>query len=149
MRGIMITFSGEKFDIDMLSLSELSNYKINIIQKYNVISKRGRYRGQLSPYGLCTIHTIESELHNLFNILCNCPDIIVKSKLKEIEIAYKPKYDTYPIINYVKEKKFDKILSKKLSFINSILVKNTGRNSKNFFKIKRTINKLIYKNKKK
>lgn len=148
MRGIMITFSGEKFDIDILSLSELSKYKINIIQKYNEISKRGRYKGQLSPYGLCTIHTIESELHNLFNILCNCPDLIIKSKVKEIEIAYKPKYDTFEIINYVKEKKFDKILSKKLSFVNSLLVKNIGwrkymlicnwgRNSKKFFKLKR------------
>ena len=67
----MITFSGEKFDVDMLSLSELANYKINFIQRYNFISKRGRYRGELSPYGLCTIHTVESELHNLFNILCN------------------------------------------------------------------------------
>ncbi len=68
--------------------------------------------------------------------------------MKEIEIAYKPKYDTFEIINYVKEKKFDKILSKKLSFVNSLLVKNIGwrkymlicnwgRNSKKFFKLKR------------
>lgn len=115
-KTIDIILSGDKFKPSSLCL------ETKILAEYGSISKRGRYKGKPSPYGLAyMIIPLDSLTETLDNLVSNINDL-KQSGVSDVELdSVFWDDEKSDFLNYKKSEKVTKLLNK----INSILNGNS------------------------